>query len=127
MRTLILASLLSLLVACAVEPSAGKTDLTQASTPAIVRVVDMELATGEHLYILEYRTTHSINDLDNVAREAESLWPTLRPKSEAAGHSSAGIRAVEQPTDDSDQTIQAYTFIWQRSPAGNWQQVEDGG
>ena len=127
MRTLILALLLSLLAACAVEPSASKTDFAQSSTPAIVRVVDMELATGEHLYILEYRTTHSIHDLATVAREAESFWPTLRPKSEAAGHSSAGIRAIGQPTDGSAQTVQAYTFIWQRSPAGNWQQVQDGG
>jgi len=127
MRILAFVLTLSLLAACSSPPQTNGTTSPQSIPLEIIQIIDMKLATGEHLYILEYRTLRSIEDVASLAREAESLWPTLRPKSEAAGHSSAGIRAVEQPTGELIQQAQAYTFIWQKGSSGDWQRLHGGG
>ncbi|RYE71216.1 MAG: hypothetical protein EOO81_06425 [Oxalobacteraceae bacterium] len=124
MHVFTLALVLALLVACS-SPSQSITS-TPSQGLEIIRIIDMELATGEHMYILEYRTQHSIKDLTAIAQEADLLWPFLRPKADAAGHVSAGIRAVEQFADGTVQQAQTHTFIWQRGSSGNWQRLRSG-
>ena len=122
--TLVLAACLS--VACSSQPNSHGSAPLESNSLVITQIIDMQLATGEHLYILEYRTSHPINDVASLTQEAESLWPTLQPRSEAAGHSTAGIRAVALPTAGMG-PAQAYTFIWEKRPSGVWVRLPSGG
>lgn len=115
-----------LLVACS-SPLSSDPAPPEKGLPEVTQIIDMELATGEHVYILEYRTSLPINDVTALVQEAETLWPTLRPKSEGAGHSSAGIRAVESASGGIVEQAQAYTFIWERDSSGIWQRLPSEG
>ena len=128
MRNRLLGAALSLLAACSLEPQAGQSlKETKSSSPEVIQLIDMQLATGQHLYILEYRTKLPITDTGNLAKEAETLWPDLQLKAEAAGHSTAGIRAVMQPVNSFITRTDTYTFIWERDQSGKWHRLQPGG
>lgn len=126
MRTLSTITLVACLFAGGLGSAYGG-ESSQNDGLKVIQIIDMQLATGEHMYILEYRTSRSIEDVAGMALEAESLWPRLRPMSEAAGHSSAGIRAVTPATGLFFKQTKAYTFIWKMTASGAWHRLQDDG
>lgn len=118
---------LMVLMTCSGSSEAREAASQPSKSPEVIQIIDLALASGEHLYILEYRTTLPIAGVARLAEEAETLWPILRPQAEAAGHASAGIRAVAQSGEAVVQEAQAYTFIWEKNRAGEWRRLEDEG
>lgn len=101
----------------------AESDLTLADgrRVTVIDLVEVEPEAGERTLILEYRTELDLADRPALEAEIEAVWQSLRATVEAAGVSSAAIKAMAPPTGFLRKRSRASrTFVYRRGPDGAW-------
>lgn len=117
------AAVLLLAWALAAPGVQAESDLTLADGRRItvIDLVEVEPEAGARTLILEYRTELDLGDRPALEAEIDAVWQALRATVEAAGVSSAAIKAMAPPTGFLRKRSRAsQTTVYWRGPDGQW-------
>lgn len=117
------AALLLLVCALAAPGVQAESDLMLADgrRVTVIDLVEVEPEAGERTLILEYRTELDLGDRAALAAEIDAVWQSLRATVEAAGVSSAAIKAMAPPTGFLRKRSRALqTTVFRRGADGEW-------
>ncbi len=101
----------------------AESDLTLADGRRItvIDLVEVEPEAGERTLILEYRSELDLADRAALEAEVDAVWQSLRATVEAAGVSSAAIKAMAPPSGFLRKRSRASeTTVYRRGPDGEW-------
>lgn len=87
----------------------------------VIQVIEVEPEAGERTLILEYRTALDLADRVALQAEVDAVWQSFRDTVEAAGVTTAAIKAMAPPTGFLRKRSRAQeTFVYWRRDGGAW-------
>ena len=104
---------------------AGTMSLPSGKQIKVLGIRKLAFAKGPPALMFSYQTDLSIEDKAALQREADEIWPVLRPDVEKAGLTAAVISANENPTGGVVKQNRGYNFVFEKSPDGRWSQLQN--
>jgi hypothetical protein len=88
----------------------------------VLGVRTLAFTKGPSALMFSYRTDISIDDKLALQREADEIWPLVRPDVERAGLTAAVISANEKATGGLVKNNRGFNFLFEKAPDGSWSQ-----
>jgi hypothetical protein len=118
---LVLPILLALSVAAPCLHAESVQTLADGRRVTVIDVIEVAPEAGERTLILEYRTELDLGDRAALDAEVDAVWQSFRATVEAAGVSTAAIKAMAPPTGFLRKRSRAWeTYVYWKSAAGEW-------
>lgn len=79
---------------------------------------------GEPALMLKYQTNLDLTDQAKLHDEVMDIWSEFRSDADRAGVQNAMISAISVPQGGIIKTSQGSSFLFKKTPSGQWQEIE---